>query len=213
MDQEIDIINQNTKAEKIKNFFLKNLKKIITSVILVFLLIFAYFIILELKKRDNIKIAERYNQIIIKYDENKKINIETELIAIINKKHTTYSPLALYFLLDNEIIKDLKKINELFDLLINKTNTDEEIKNLLIYKKALVNSDQINENDLLNMLKPIINSDSIWKSHSLFLIAEFFYSKNEREKSKEFFSQILNLEKSNLNIKSEAQKKLNRDFK
>ena len=135
------------------------------------------------------------------------------MIAIINKKHTTYSPLALYFLLDNEIIKDLKKINELFDLLINKTNTDEEIKNLLIYKKALVNSDQINENDLLNMLKPIINSDSIWKSHSLFLIAEFFYSKNEREKSKEFFSQILNLEKSNLNIKSEAQKKLNRDFK
>ena len=66
--------------------------------------------------------------------------------------------------------------------------------------------------DLINILKPVINSDSIWKSHSLYLLAEYFYSKNQKEKSKEFFSEIVVLDNANPDIKLEAQRKLNRDF-
>jgi hypothetical protein len=44
------------------------------------------------------------------------------------------------------------------------------------------------------------------------LIGEFFYSKNEKQKSKEFFSQIVNLENANSNLKKEAQKRLIRDL-
>jgi hypothetical protein len=62
------------------------------------------------------------------------------------------------------------------------------------------------------MLNPIINSDSIWKSHSLYLIAEFFYSKDEKQKSKEFFNQILELQNSNIDIKLKSQKRLNKDL-
>ena len=62
------------------------------------------------------------------------------------------------------------------------------------------------------MLNPIINSKSIWKSHALYLLAEYFYSKNEKQKSKEFFSQIINLENANSDLKRESQKRLNRDF-
>jgi hypothetical protein len=47
------------------------------------------------------------------------------------------------------------------------------------------------EVDLLNILNPIINSDSVWKSHALYLMAEFFYDKSEKQKAKEFFNQIL----------------------
>ena len=43
-------------------------------------------------------------------------------------------------------------------------------------------------------------------------MAEYFYNKNEKQKSKEFFNKIIILEKSNKKIKLEAQKKLNRDF-
>ena len=43
-------------------------------------------------------------------------------------------------------------------------------------------------------------------------MAEYFYFKNEKQKSKEFFDQIITLENSNPNIKIEAQKRLNRDF-
>ena len=89
---------------------------------------------------------------------------------------------------------------------------DKEIKNLNIYKKALYNADHINESDLLNILNPIIKSDSVWKSHALYLTAEYFYSKNEMQKSKEFFNQILNLENANQQIKLEAQRRLNRDL-
>ena len=65
---------------------------------------------------------------------------------------------------------------------------------------------------MIEILNPIINSESIWKSHALYLMAEYFYFKNERQKSKEFFNEILILKNSNLNIKTEAQKRLNRDF-
>ena len=58
----------------------------------------------------------------------------------------------------------------------------------------------------------MINSESIWKSHALYLLAEYFYSKNEKEKSKEFFNQIIILENANQEIKIEAQKRLNRDL-
>ena len=102
----------------------------------------------------------------------------------------------------------------LFQIIINDTSLDKEIKNLVIYKKALFYAAEIddNENGLLDILNPLIKSESIWKSHALFLMAEFFYSKNEMQKSKEFFNQILNLENANQEIRLEAKKRLNRDL-
>ena len=65
---------------------------------------------------------------------------------------------------------------------------------------------------MLDSLKPLVNSNSIWKSHALYLMAEYFYSKNEKQKSKEFFNQIISLENANQDIIKEAQKRLNRDL-
>jgi hypothetical protein len=110
------------------------------------------------------------------------------------------------------LIKNKEEINVLFDELINKTNLEEEIKNLNIYKKGLFNSNFVSENELLQILNPIINSESIWKSHSLYLVAEYFYAKGEKQKAKEFFNQILTLSKANNNIRLESQKRVNRDF-
>ena len=212
MDEDIAIINNNTRNEKIKNFFVKNKKKIIISTSVIIIIIFGYFINEELNKKNKIELANRYNSAIIKFISDKKSKVETELTNIVYKKDRTYSPLALYFLIDNNIVTENNKINELFDVIINETRLEKEIKNLVIYKKALFNSDLATENSLIQILNPIINSDSIWKSHALYLMAEYFYFKNEKEKSKEFFNQIIILENSNPNIKMEAQKKLDRDF-
>ena len=127
-------------------------------------------------------------------------------------RDSTYSPLSLYFIIENNLILDKNKINDLFDILIEKTSLENEITNLIIYKKALYNADQVNEGTLLNILNPLINSESVWKSHALYLIAEFFYSKNEKQKSKEFFNQIINLANANQYIKQQTQKRLNRDL-
>ena len=131
---------------------------------------------------------------------------------MIKDKDITYSPLALYFILDNNLIDDSNEINDLFDLVINKVDLEKEIKNLIIYKKALYNADNISENQLLEILNPLVNSQSVWKSHALYLLAEYFYSKNEKEKSKEFFKQILNTEKANGDLVKEARKRLTRDL-
>ena len=212
MDEEIRLINANARSEKIKNFFSTNKKKIIISLsILIFLLIF-FFLFLEFKEKSKIKLAERYNQITKEYIVNKNDSIKDQLIGIIYENDSTYSPLALYFLIDNNILIQNEKLNELFDQVINKNNFDKEIKDLIIYKKALFNSEFSSENEILNILNPIIKSESIWRSHALYLLAEYFYFKNEKEKSKEFFNQIISLKNSNPNIRLEAEKRLNRNF-
>ena len=212
MDEEITIIDSNTRNEKIKNFFLKNRNKLITIISILVILLIGYFLLDEIKKRNKIKLASQYNSSIIEYKIEKKIITINQLINIINKKDRTYSPLALYFLLDNELIQEKEKVNSLFDILINDTNLETEIENLIIYKKALFNANFIKENELINILSPIINSESIWKSHALYLLAEYFYSKNEKQKAKETFNQIINLLNANTDIKLEAQKRLNRDL-
>jgi predicted negative regulator of RcsB-dependent stress response len=212
MDEEIRLINANARSEKIKNFFSTNKKKIIISLsILIFLLIF-FFLFLEFKEKSKIKLAERYNQITKEYIVNKNDSIKDQLIGIIYENDSTYSPLALYFLIDNNILIQNEKLNELFDQVINKNSFDKEIKDLIIYKKALFNSEFSSENEILNILNPIIKSESIWRSHALYLLAEYFYFKNEKEKSKEFFNQIISLKNSNPNIRLEAEKRLNRNF-
>ena len=96
--------------------------------------------------------------------------------------------------------------------MINDTSLDSEINNLIIYKKALFNADNAQEGDLLNMLNPLINSKSVWKSHSLYLMAEYFYANNQNQKAKEFFNQIIALENSNPDIRIQAERRLNRDL-
>ena len=212
MEEDIAIIDKNTRNEKIKNFFINNKKRIIIFISLIILIIFGYFAYGDLKDKKKIKIAEKYNSATINYISGNKANLKKELIEIINEKDTAYSPLALYFIIDNNIEANNEEINKYFDILINEVKLDKEIKNLIIFKKGLFNSDFETENNLISIFNPLINSKSVWKSHALYLMAEYFYSKNQKQKAKEFYNQIITLENSNENIKLEAQKKLRRDF-
>ena len=212
MDEEITIIDSKTRNEKIKHFILNNKKNIIMSISALIILFISYFAFDEIKQRSKIKLANQFNMAIMNFKETEKQITIDEMTNIVNENDITYSPLALYFLIDNNLIDNKIEVNVLFNQLINKTNLDEEIKNLLIYKKALFNSDLVDENELLQIINPIINSESIWKPHALYLVAEYFYSKNEKQKSKEFFSQILKLKDNNREIRLEAQRRINRDF-
>jgi len=212
MDEEITIINSNTRNEKIQNFLVNNKKNLIIGFSILLIALIGYFSLEEIKHRNKIKLANQFNLTAINFKTQDKQKTIDQLTKLVNENDATYSPLALYFLIDNNLIYNNDEINGLFNELINKTNLDEEIKNLIIYKKALFNSNFASENDLLQILNPIINSESIWKSHSLYLVAEYFYSKNQNQKAKEFFNQILLLPNANNSIKIESQKRLNRDF-
>ena len=212
MDEEITIIDSNTRNEKFKNFIINNKIRIIVGLSIIFVIIIGYLLILEVKERNQIKLANQFNLVTINFKtENKKITID-QLTNLINENNPTYSPLALYFIIDNNLIENKNEINTLFNKIINETKLDKEIKNLIIYKKALFNSELSSENDLLQTLNPIINSDSKWKPHALYLIAEYFYSKNEKQKAKEIYNQILNLKDTNRDIFLKSKIRINRDF-
>ena len=212
MDEDISIINSKIKNEKIKIFFINNKKYLIAILSSIILIVFAYFSYGEIQDRKMKKLAEKYNNISIKFSTSNKTDVKNELIEIINEKNSTYSPLALYFIIDNEIQSSNEEINKFFDIIINEVNLNKEIKNLIIYKKGLFNANFETENNLIKILNPIINSDSVWKSHALYLLAEYFFDKNQKQKAKEFYSQILDYKKSNENILTETRKRLSRDF-
>ena len=211
MDEDIAIVNQNTKVLIAKNYIKKNSKKIFVVFIVLIFFLLAYFVISELDKRNKSKYVEVYNSVTLNTDKFSEQEIINKMLYIIDGKVDTYSTLALYYLIDNNLIKDHNKINELFDIII-KINKEEEIKNLIIYKKALYFSDKFPENKLLEILNPVLNSESIWEQHALFLMGDFYFNKKQLNKSKEFFKKITELDNVNNKLKIEAEKRLNRDF-
>ena len=211
MSEDIEIINQNTRIEKIKNFFNNNYKKLIGLLVSILLLLFSYFGYQEYKKRAKLGIAETYNQITLKDITIENTNDIKQLVKIIKEKDPIYSALSLYFIIENNLVNDQKKINNFFDLVI-KSQEEKEIKNLIIYKKAMYNADIISENELLNILNPILKSESVWKSHALLLMADFFEHSNNLIKSKDFLEEIVNSESANNEIRIEAERRLKRKF-
>ena len=212
MEEDISIINSNTRQEKVRNFFVNNKNKIISTIIILVIILVGAYSFDSYKTNKKKEISNKFSSTTLSHSDNTKDLTIQNLVEIINEQDPTYSPLSLYFIIDNKLISNQSEINSYFDILIEKTSLDEEIKNLVIYKKALFNADQAQESDLLNILNPLINSKSVWKSHALYLMAEYFYSKDQKQKSKEFFNQIANLEDANPDIKLQAQKRLNRDL-
>ena len=212
MDEEISIINTNTRSEKVRNFFVNNKNKIISGIVILIVVLVGAYSFERYQTNKKKEISNKFNSTTISYSEKTKDLTAKKLVEIINEQDPTYSPLALYFIIDNQLIANESEINSYFDVLIDEISMDKEIKNLVIYKKALFNADTAQESDLLNMLNPLIKSESVWKSHALYLMAEYFYSKDQKQKSKEFFNQIVSLESSNSDIKLQAEKRLNRDL-
>ena len=212
MKEDFSIINTNSRNEKIKDFFVNNKKKVYFAIIFLFLIgigVFSYDKYRIDKKKE---ISDNFNSIIIEFNKASKEKSKDRLIEIVKKKDPTYSSLALYFIIDNNLINEQEVIISLFDILINETSLDYEIKNLVIYKKALYLADKSDENNLLGILNPLINSESTWRSHALYLMGEYFYINNQMKKAKEFFTKILESENSNPDLRLLAEKRLNRDL-
>ena len=211
MNEDIEFVNQSTRIEKFKNFIIKNRKNLILTFLGIIFFLFILFIYQEFQEKKKLDIAEKFNNLtLVKIKKGDKDKLE-KLIEIIASQNETYSILSLNYIIDNQLIDDKSKINTLFDDTI-KIQSDDEIKNLIIYKKGLFNSDDINENELLKILNPVLKSQSVWKPHSLLLMSDYFYANGNLNKSKQFLTEIINSEKINNNIKLEAQKRLRRYF-
>ena len=210
MSENLKIIEQSSKIEKIRKFFLNNLKKIMVLLVLILLFLFSYFGYQEYKKRIKLGIAETYNQITLKEITAANTNDIQKLIKIIKERDPIYSVLSLNFIIENDLVSNQVEINNFFDLVI-RSQEEKEIKNLIIYKKAMYNAEITSENELLEIINPIIKSKSVWKSHALLLMADYFEHVNNFQKSKDFLEEIINSETVNNEIRIEAERRLNRN--
>ena len=169
-----------------KNFFYRNKFKIISLICLIFISIITFIITTEYKDRKNIEISEKYNKAKILIDnKNSKEGLKI-LEEIIFKKNVFYSPSALNLIIDKNLISDKNKILSYYDQIISNTKLDQDIKDLFIFKKIIFIGDDINENELISALKPILNSDSLWKNSASDYIKKYYLSKGELEKAKQF---------------------------
>ena len=185
-EQEVEIINSLTKAEKIKIFLKNNIKLFIIFIILILLLIFGYLAFIEFSKTKKEKISNLYKNTIIAFTENNKLETKNKLIDVINEKDKTYSPLALYFLIENELLGTRNEVNKYFDIIIYEISLEKTIKDLNIYKKALYNSNFESEEILLEIIEPLIKSESLWRAHALYLMGEYYYSKSQKRLQRDF---------------------------
>ena len=182
MDEEI----VNKPKFQLSEFLKKNKSKIIIFIILIFVLILTAIIFNEYRNKKNINISIKYNKAKILIENKKTDQALIILEDIINKKNNFYSPSSLNLLIDNNLVKDKKKVLSYFDQIISNKKLDNETKNLFIFKKIVFIGDDIKENELLSNLNPIIKSDSLWKSTISDYIKKYYLSKGEYNKAKEF---------------------------
>jgi len=207
-DNFIDAQYDLTKKSKIRNFYEKYKILIISFVLIIIIIIGSFFFYFESKENKRILLSENYVEakiLLLKKNESEALQL---LKKIIYANDSTYSTLAFFLVVNNDLVNDNKEILILYDHLIENNKFDKELKNLLIYKKALFTSNFLNELELLKTLKPLLNKNSIWKPHALLLMGDYFVSKGENIKAIEFYQQILTISNLQQEIYDLAKSKL-----
>ena len=197
-----------TKKSGLKKFYESN-KILIYLSIFILIILFGYFgYHLESKEKKRILLSENYVQAKIYLENGNDVEGLNILRNIIFANDPVYSTLCFFMILNQNLIKDYKEISILFEHLLENNKFDKEIRNLLIYKKALFSSNYVNESELLEELKPLLNKESLWKAHSLLLLGDYFASKKEYIKAKEFYTQIFSIKDLQKDFYDQARSKL-----
>ena len=181
------------KKSKLKKFYESN-KIFIFSLVFISVIFYGSFsFYLESKEKKKILLSENYLQAKIYLeggDKNKAINLLKEVIFA---NDPTYSSLCLFLIMNQNLITDYKELSDLFDHLLENNKFSREVRNLLIYKKALLNSNFVNESELLESIRPLLNTETLWKPHGLLLLGDYFASKGEHIKAAEFYQKIFTI--------------------
>ena len=197
-----------TKKSKIRKFYESNKIFIFSSILIIIILIVSSSLYLESKERKKILLSENYIQAKFYLDNGNKNEALNVLNEIIFANDPVYSTLSLFLILNHNLIVDYKEISLLFDHLLENNKFEKELRNLLIYKKALFNSNFVAESELLETIKPLLNNDTLWKAHGLKLLGDYFMSKGENIKAIEFYQQILSINDLHKDIYDQARSQL-----
>ena len=197
-----------TKKHRLKKFYNEN-KILIFSVLLFFLIsIFSFGYYFETKKNKKIILANSYIEAKAFLLNDEKEKAKNVLKAIIDNNGGTYSVLSLFLIIDENLITENAELVELFDRILENNEFEEEIKNLIIFKKTLLHSNFANERDLFQTAEPLISNETIWKPHVLMLFGDYFSSKNEYSKAREYYNQVLSSKNVHVELYEQVRLKL-----
>ena len=200
------------EAQKEKKTFLEFIKDNLKTIIIISLLVLVVFSILSwMKHNANTKkelLSENFIKAKVFLSEKKFDEANNILKDIINEKDSTYSVLSLYLIINREIEKDEKKVLEYFDKILSIRALKAEDLNLIKLKKGIYISRNGNEKEILELLNPIINSESVWKTQTTKFLGDYYFSKKEYSKADQYYSILLSLKDNNID-KKDIQRRMN----
>ena len=182
-----------TKKSKLRRFYEESKVLIFSTVLILVIAIVSIGYYLEIKEKKKTQLAENYIEAKIYAeigDSNKAINI---LKTIIFTNDSTYSTLSLFLILDKSLTVEQNELLHLFDHVLKNNKFEKEVRNLIIFKKALFQSNFVSELELLETVNPLINKETLWKPHALLLLGDYFFYKKQYFKAKEFYIRVLSL--------------------
>ena len=197
-----------TKKSKLKRFYESNKILIFASIFILVTILGSFNFYLANKEKEKILLSENYIQAKLYLANGNKSKAISILKKVIFANDSTYSTLCFFLILNENLVSDYKELSILFDHILDNNKFQKEIKNLLIYKKALFNSNFISESELLEDIKPLLNKETLWRPHALLLIGDYFLSKKEYIKAKEFYAQILLINNLQKDFYYQARSKL-----
>ena len=151
-----------TNKDRVIIFLEKYKYKIITLIIIFFLIVLVTSFLIYKKNLNNELLGEKYIQagIYLTSEENEKsYEIYKDLIF---KKHKFYSILALNTIVEKNLETDAEKILKYFEE-VEKISIDKNQRELILFKKALYLLKNFNDNRGMDILKKIVESDSSFK--------------------------------------------------
>ena len=197
-----------TKKSKLRRFYESNKILIFSSIFVLAIILISFSVYFENKEKNKILLSENYVQAKIYLANGNKDEAISLLKKVIFANDPTYSTLSFFLILNQNLVTDHEELSTLFDHLLNNNKFEKEVINLLIYKKALFNSNFISESKLLNDIQPLLNTETLWKPHALLLMGDYFVAKKEYIKAKEFYTQILLINNLQKDFYDQARSKL-----
>jgi len=182
-----------TRKSKLKKFYEENKFSIFLTTLILLIGLVSFSFYLEIRDNKKTLLADNYIEAKIYLENGQRDKAENILKKIILENDSTYSTLSLFLMLKENFEKEQKELSKLFDHVLKNNKFEKEVKNLIIFKKALFLSSFENETEMLEALKPLIKGESLWKPHALLLLGDYFFSKDEYLKAREFYSKVLTL--------------------
>ena len=195
------------KKKGFKDYFNTYKKTIIILSFILFLIggIFLWFENTQKNKR--LKVSENFIEAKILLAQEENLKSLDYLKSIILQKDKVYSPLSLFLIIDNNLEKNKEVIIQYFDELLSINALEDEDINLLRLKKAIYISNSSKEQNMLDLLNPIINSNSVWKFQSLKFLGDYYFSLKQFKKAEQYYRILLETDDNNID-KNEIERKV-----